>query len=58
MADESEYLTSVRVAEIFGVKGETIRDWRKAGKIRGTKINGRWYFTRESVSALATERHG
>lgn len=49
--DEKLY-TMQELAEHFKVTPRTIFNWRKAGKIKGTRIGGRyWRFTESAVKA-------
>ena len=40
--DRDRYLTPREVAVIYQVKVATIREWLKAGKIKGFRIGGVW----------------
>lgn len=52
-------MTTAEVAEIFGVKKETIRDWMRKGMLPGSKVgNGPWKIPRSAVVKLATEKYG
>lgn len=51
-------LSSDTVAKMFDVTGYTMREWCKAGKIKGRKVNGRWKIQRSDAQALANEMYG
>lgn len=45
-------LTSEQVAEQLHVEAYTVREWAKAGTLRGTKPGKRWLFEQADVDAL------
>lgn len=51
-------LSTSKVAEMFDVKPETIRDWIADGKIAGVKINRSWRVRRSVALAFGTARYG
>lgn len=59
VADPADpYLSTVKVARIFSVTTETIRDWIERGTLAGHKINGRWYVRQSEVIRLANHKYG
>ena len=46
--------TSKEVADVFKVSPVTLRDYIKAGKIKGQKIGGNWYIPEESLTSFFT----
>jgi excisionase family DNA binding protein len=46
--DEKLY-TLEEVAEHFHVSTKTIKNWLKAGKIKGTRPGRKWLFTNEQI---------
>lgn len=48
---ESKFYTADQIAEYFGVRVETIRDWIKRGLLSGFKAGRDWRFTQEDVDA-------
>jgi excisionase family DNA binding protein len=55
---EDPLLSTAKVAEMFDVKPETIRDWIAEGKISGVKINRSWRVRRSVALAFGTARYG
>jgi len=66
MADTNEqsnvdsFMKVREVAELFDVTSATVREWLKAGDLKGVKIGKGhyWRIKRSSVSDLATRRYG
>lgn len=58
MADFDPLLSTQRVAALFDVKPETVRDWIESGKIEGTKINGQWRIKKSEVMRFGKQKHG
>lgn len=59
LSEEPERLLSVpRVATLFDVKPDTIRDWLKSGKMRGVKINGKWKVAVSEVKRVGSAKYG
>jgi excisionase family DNA binding protein len=58
MADFDPLLSTQKVARLFDVKPETVRDWIEQGKIEGTKINGQWRIKKSEVMRFGKQRHG
>lgn len=57
MKDQDVYLNARNVAELLGITPQTLRKWRREGKlserdIRAVKRNRRWYFRKEDIAAL------
>lgn len=40
------------VAEHFKVHPKTVQTWIRQGKLKGSKVGRRWYFTSEQVEAV------
>lgn len=57
-ATQRQYIPSPTLCVEFDVTPRTIRNWLRDGKLKGRKINGRWYITRESARARAKELFG
>lgn len=51
---ETQYLTVAEAAEILKVKHNTIRDWLKAGKLRGSKIGRLWRIRQADIDEFVT----
>jgi len=54
MQTETGYLTARDVADLLGVHVVTVRNWLRAGEMRGTAFSGRtgWRVRREDVEAF------
>lgn len=46
------------VAEMFGVTPATVREWLKAGILKGNKINKHWRVTESAARELAHQTYG
>lgn len=47
------------VAELFGVKPRTVREWINSGKLKGIKIpSGRWRVAQSEVTELMLSTYG
>ena len=51
------YLSARNVADLLGITPQTLRKWRREGRlserdIRAVKRNRRWYFRKEDIAAL------
>ena len=57
-ADIDPWLSTPKVAALFDVKTETVRDWIKQGKIAGVQINGQWRIRKSEVLRFGESRHG
>lgn len=57
-ADIDPMLSTPKVAALFDVKTETVRDWIKQGKIKGHRINGQWRIYKSEVLRFGAGRHG
>lgn len=51
-------LSTSKVAEMFDVKPETIRDWIKQGKIAGVQVNRSWKVRKSVAVAFGEARYG
>lgn len=52
-------LTPTQVAEIFSVKEYTVREWLKAGTMKGVKLpTGGWRIPTSEMTRFANERYG
>lgn len=54
------FLNARSVAELLGITPQTLRKWRREGKIserdvRSVKRNRRWYFRAEDIAAILDE---
>ena len=47
-----ELLTSEEVAELLKIQPYTVREWAKAGKLKGRKYGRMWRFNRAAVQAF------
>ncbi len=57
-AEPEQLYPSRKVATMFHVTTETIRNWIKEGKIEGVKQGNRWYIRRSEMIRFANEEHG
>lgn len=60
MKDQDVYLNARNVAEILGITPQTLRKWRREGKlsekdIQAVKRNRRWYFKASDLASLLDE---
>lgn len=51
------YLNARSVADLLGITPQTLRKWRREGKIsesdvRSVKRNRRWYFRKSDIAAI------
>ena len=51
------FLNARSVADLLGITPQTLRKWRREGKIserdvRSVKRNRRWYFRKEDIQAI------
>lgn len=51
----TELYTNKELTEIFKVSPSALRDWRKAGQLRGVKLGGEWRYTAEEVERIKRE---
>ena len=58
MNDDPEYISTQRVAKMFGVTTYTVRNWIAQGKITAIQVHGRWRVNYDSVLALAHDQYG
>ena len=58
-SDEPERLLSVqRVALLFDVKPETIREWIKNGRLNAVKVGRQWRVSISEVKRVGTSKFG
>jgi excisionase family DNA binding protein len=58
-ADIDPLLSTKKIAALFDVTPETVRDWIEQGKLEGAvKINRSWRVPKSKVMAFARQRHG
>lgn len=43
---------SVQTAELLGISKRTLERYIASGKIKGTKIANRWFFTQEEIDRV------
>lgn len=56
---EDPFLTPAQVASIFQVTDHTVREWLKAGTIKGIKLpTGAWRIQQSEMTRFANERYG
>lgn len=53
-----KYYSTAEIEKILGISKWTLREWLKAGKIKGTKIGKQWRVSQESLQAFLQEQHG
>jgi excisionase family DNA binding protein len=53
MTDEQQFYTVEEVANYFRVHNMTVRDWVKAGTLRGFKAGRDWRFTKQNMEDCA-----
>ena len=51
------FLNARNVADLLGISTQTLRKWRREGKIsdrdvRSVKRNRRWYFSKDDIAAI------
>ena len=56
-ADQQFYSTK-KVADLFDVTVETVRNWIDSGQLEAVKINGYWKVKRQSVIDFANSKYG
>ena len=54
------YLSAKNVADLLGITPQTLRKWRREGKlserdVRSVQRNRRWYFRKEDIAAILDE---
>lgn len=50
--DEPRWLIGTEAAPYARVNASTMYRWIKLGRVRATKVGGRWYIRREDLDAL------
>ena len=56
--EDSKLYTTGQVAELFSVTTETVRDWIKDGKLRGTQIGRSYRVRRKDLIEFANHKFG
>lgn len=57
--EEFEKLYTVqKVAELFSVTSETVRNWIKSGRLSAVKINGYFRVSNSELKKFANSRYG
>jgi excisionase family DNA binding protein len=51
-----EYLTPEEIAAILKVHPKTVRDWLRAGELKGIRLKGVWRVAREELDRFLKER--
>lgn len=51
-----EWVSRAKVAELFNVGADTVREWELAGDLPETRRNGRAYYSRAAVMKLLQAR--
>jgi excisionase family DNA binding protein len=52
------HLSTERIAELFEVTAETVRNWIEKGSLPGVKVNGYFRIPLSAVRKLAKGRYG
>ena len=55
---DKRYRTVESVAEQFGVDTRTVYRWRRFGRLNGTKVGTRIYFTHAEIERFEQARYG
>ena len=55
---EDPLLGIPRIAKVFDVRPDTVRQWIYDGKLKGVKINGKWKVHNSEVNRYAQEAYG
>lgn len=55
---DDPFLGVAKVAKVFDVAPDTIRQWIYDSKIKAVKINGSWKIRESEVNRLAQEEYG
>lgn len=55
-AQDPTYMTVHEVASLFRMHPETIRDWVRRGKLRGTFMGKKWLFERAYIRRELAKR--
>lgn len=59
MSDEPQFYSVQRVAEIFAVGDQAVRNWIKSGKIKAIKVSDKVFrIERAEVLRFANEKYG
>lgn len=56
--DDTRFYSTAKVARMFGITTETVRDWISVGKLEGVRINGMWRIPHAAVVELANSVYG
>lgn len=54
----TKFYDSDELATMFGVSKWTIREWFKAGTLKGFKLGKQWRMAEEDLKAFLEEKHG
>lgn len=54
------YYSPKQISEMLGVTESTVREWLKAGTLKGAKVGGRgqWRVPEENLNDFLKEKHG
>lgn len=52
-----KFYSTNKVAELFEVTSETVRNWIEEGKLKAVKVNGLWRVPRDEVLRFANDRY-
>lgn len=55
---DDPFMPSAKIARMFGVTTETIRNWIANDILPGVQVNGRWMVRTSAVHALAQQKYG
>lgn len=59
ISPENPLLTVAAIGRMFSVRGYTVREWLREGKLKNaTKVNGRWRVPLSEVQKYANELYG
>ena len=52
MGEIKRLLTTAQVAEIFSASPDTVRRWRRVGKLRGLRVGREWRWRTDDIERL------
>lgn len=52
---KAEIFTVKQVAYLFGITERTVMNYIKEGRIKGSKVGGKWRFTKAEIERLINE---
>lgn len=55
---DEQFYSTAKVAELFSVTPETVREWIKNGSLEAIRVNSYWRVRRSSVLAFANSKYG